>query len=74
MIPKRNETLNKAFRLNPVKIHHSVGLCMREIINYIEGREVEPATELTMHNFYSELENQISRINHKLNLVTKPII
>jgi len=66
-----HKDINKAFRLNPIKIHNSTGLCMREIINYLDGRECEPATNYTMFSFYQTLEDEISRINHKLNLVQK---
>jgi hypothetical protein len=68
-LTKYRQLLLKAFRLNPIKIHHSTGLPMNEIIWHIQGLETENVTELTMHNLYETIESEISKTNSKLNLV-----
>lgn len=63
------KALLKAFRLNPIKIQKSTGLCMREVIWYFNGEETEQSTQFTMQSLFETLEDEISKTNRKLNLV-----
>ena len=74
IIPRRIAVLQKAFRLNPVKLHCSTGLEMRECIFHFNGTETNEYTDFTLQNFYSELEQQIGKVNRSLNLVQKSVI
>lgn len=61
--------INRAFKLNPVKIHNSTGLPMNDIIRYTKGYEVDQMAKITMDSFYSEISDEIDKICRKLNLV-----
>ena len=68
-LTNHRKALLKAFRLNPIKIQKSTGLCMREVIWYFNGEETEQSTQFTMQSLFETLEDEISKTNRKLNLV-----
>lgn len=70
---RRIQILQKTFKLNPIKLHNSTGLEIRECIFHFNGNEVEEITDITLQNFYSDLEEQINKVNRGLNLVQKRV-
>lgn len=72
--PYRMKELQSAFKLNPVKLHNSTGLTLRECIFHFSGEKLGVASEFTLQNFYGELEDRIRQINRSLNLVQKRVI
>ena len=68
-LTNHRKALLKAFRLNPIKIQKSTGLCMREVIWYFNGEETEQSTQFTMQSLFETLEDEISKTNRKLNLI-----
>ena len=55
-------------------MHNSTGLEIRECIFHFNGNEVEEITDITLQNFYSDLEEQINKVNRSLNLVQKNLL
>mgnify|MGYP003434948843 FL=1 len=68
-LTNHRKALLKAFRLNPIKIHKSTGIEMRELLFFFNGEETEQSTQFTMQNLFETLEDEISKTNRKLNLI-----